>query len=498
MMSATPAAQTNSPPARQQATENSGFAEALSRSRLERAESKAESKAENKIESKAESKGDKKAEKSTEKNIEPIAEKGAEQGSEKKLEKSSAEASGAEKPAGTKRTSDDASARSKDDESAASQLPAEAAVLAALLPPAVQPAEPRTLTAKSASGINALAGGTQALAASGLADGAVPSPADATGEALALASLVGTRGHATPAPAEAPAGTAADQMLAQLELARSPAAGLEALQTVLGAKPRQTPATSGSSSSSLSSPSSPSLTATSLLGKAAEAKASTVRADAAQASLDAGATEDAADAATSSASTASSTTLLAGAGNAQAAAFGQALQAATQGAQGSPSPAAPPLLLRPEVGSREWDQALGQQLMNMSLGKAGEQTAELQLNPPGLGPLKITLNLSEQQISAVFVSAHASVRATLEAALPHLRSQLAESGISLGQASVDSGQQQPGHAGQASAEQHPGRRHDRALPGGDTSANAGLPPLATQRQQNATAAALRGRVDLYA
>ena len=42
----------------------------------------------------------------------------------------------------------------------------------------------------------------------------------------------------------------------------------------------------------------------------------------------------------------------------------------------------------------------------------------------------------DQQMQAVFVSAHSSVRAAVEAALPQLRALLAESGISLGNTSV--------------------------------------------------------------
>ncbi|MEO5658908.1 MAG: flagellar hook-length control protein FliK [Polaromonas sp.] len=96
--------------------------------------------------------------------------------------------------------------------------------------------------------------------------------------------------------------------------------------------------------------------------------------------------------------------------------------------------------LAPEVGNSEWGKALGQQLVHM--GHAGQQVAELQLNPPGLGPLKVTLSMNDHQIQAMFVSAHASVRAAVEAALPQLRATLAESGINLGNTSVGAENQQ--------------------------------------------------------
>ncbi|MDO9260155.1 MAG: flagellar hook-length control protein FliK [Polaromonas sp.] len=106
----------------------------------------------------------------------------------------------------------------------------------------------------------------------------------------------------------------------------------------------------------------------------------------------------------------------------------------------SAAPAAMTRSLAPEVGSSEWGKALGQQMIHM--GKGGEQVAELQLNPPGLGPLKVTLSMNDHQVQAMFVSAHSSVRAAVEAALPQLRTTLADSGISLGNTSVNSESQQ--------------------------------------------------------
>jgi flagellar hook-length control protein FliK len=150
-------------------------------------------------------------------------------------------------------------------------------------------------------------------------------------------------------------------------------------------------------------------------------------------------------------------------------------------------PAAPKqAALTPEVGSGEWGQALGRQMLHM--GKAGEQVAELQLNPPGLGPLKVTLSMNDNQVQAFFVSAHSSVRAAVEAALPQLRSTLADSGISLGNTSVDSGsQQQPAFT---SGQQGQDSRHARPA---YTAADAAAPPATA-----VTPARPRGKVDIYA
>jgi len=108
-------------------------------------------------------------------------------------------------------------------------------------------------------------------------------------------------------------------------------------------------------------------------------------------------------------------------------------------ASSAPAPTASATLM-PEVGNNEWGKALGQQVVQM--GHAGQQVAELQLNPPGLGPLKVTLSMNDHQMQAMFVSAHSSVRAAVEAALPQLRATLAENGISLGQTSVGAENQQ--------------------------------------------------------
>ena len=86
------------------------------------------------------------------------------------------------------------------------------------------------------------------------------------------------------------------------------------------------------------------------------------------------------------------------------------------------------------VGERGWDQAVAEKLVWIVDQK--HQVAQLHLNPPDLGPLKISISLDQNQASAQFFSTHASVREALEAAMPRLREMLADSGITLGNASV--------------------------------------------------------------
>jgi flagellar hook-length control protein FliK len=91
-----------------------------------------------------------------------------------------------------------------------------------------------------------------------------------------------------------------------------------------------------------------------------------------------------------------------------------------------------------------------------------EQTAELHLNPPHLGPLDVVLKVSGDQATALFTSPHAAVRDVVEQALPQLRDMLAGNGITLGNATVSdqsprdqqawqANQQQKGNRGAAGA-----------------------------------------------
>jgi flagellar hook-length control protein FliK len=104
---------------------------------------------------------------------------------------------------------------------------------------------------------------------------------------------------------------------------------------------------------------------------------------------------------------------------------------------------ASPAPLNVPVGQRGWDQGLGDRMVWMA--GQGHQVAELHLNPPDLGPMTIALTLDNDQASARFTSPHAAVRDAIETAMPRLREMLADSGITLGNASVgaDNLRQQP-------------------------------------------------------
>ena len=119
--------------------------------------------------------------------------------------------------------------------------------------------------------------------------------------------------------------------------------------------------------------------------------------------------------------------------------FGQTLRALIQGSD-SPPPAAPPPASYPitvPFGSPRFGAAFGERVSWMV--REGLQTAELTLNPPDLGPIRIALSMERDAASFGFNATHAQTRAAIEQALPRLRELLAEQGLSLGHTSIDAG-----------------------------------------------------------
>ncbi len=121
--------------------------------------------------------------------------------------------------------------------------------------------------------------------------------------------------------------------------------------------------------------------------------------------------------------------------------------------------------LAPRVGSQAWDEALSQRVVWMAHG--AEQSATLSLNPPDLGPLRIVLNVSNNQANATFISQQPEVRQAIEAALPKLENMMMGAGIQLGQTSVRADTQgQPGQAFQFQQQSSGGNRRQTAAVAG--------------------------------
>lgn len=152
--------------------------------------------------------------------------------------------------------------------------------------------------------------------------------------------------------------------------------------------------------------------------------------------------------------------------------------------------------LSAQLGSQEWQQSLGQQVIMFS--RNGQQNAELRLNPQELGALQISLKIDDNQAQLHFASAHSQVRAAIEAAMPSLRTALAESGIQLGQSSVGSeGQWQQA---QQQSQQNQQDFASRGQPGyGETATGEALTstPLVTPASLQALANG-HGGVDIFA
>ena len=107
-------------------------------------------------------------------------------------------------------------------------------------------------------------------------------------------------------------------------------------------------------------------------------------------------------------------------------------------------------LLNAQLGTPEWQQQLGQQVMMFN--RQGQQTAELRLHPQDLGSIQISMKIENNQAQLHFVSGHSAVRSAIEAAMPDLKTALADNGISLGQSSVGSDSSQWQQAQQQSSQ----------------------------------------------
>lgn len=111
-----------------------------------------------------------------------------------------------------------------------------------------------------------------------------------------------------------------------------------------------------------------------------------------------------------------------------------ALQAQAAKVDATGNPAMPGDRIPARLGTQAWDNQVSQRIVYM-VGK--EQAATLTLNPPDLGPVQIVLNVTNDQATVAFSSDQLDVRQALENALPRLREMMSESGIALGNATVD-------------------------------------------------------------
>jgi flagellar hook-length control protein FliK len=164
----------------------------------------------------------------------------------------------------------------------------------------------------------------------------------------------------------------------------------------------------------------------------------------------------------------------------------------TQGAHHADEASSTALQVRAPLQDPRWSQEFGEKIVWAAHNDL--HTAQININPPQLGPVQITLSMNGDQLSASFVSAHNEVRQAIEDSLPRLKEIFSGAGINLGDANVGTQQQQAG-GDKAPQFSGSGRESSRF-----TDDNAILRTIDHQITPPVPAAVQRGRglVDLFA
>ena len=163
---------------------------------------------------------------------------------------------------------------------------------------------------------------------------------------------------------------------------------------------------------------------------------------------------------------------------------------ASSGTQ-SPTGAGAPLALN----KPDWPQGAVDRVMWMS--SQNLQSAEIRLDPAGLGRMSVHIGMVQDQAQVTFVSAQAGVRDVLEAQVPRLRELFTQQGLNLLDVTV-SDQSMSGGAWQQGqgAQEQASRQSSASSP--RTSAEAEEPVFGTMDISNTTARLGQGLVDYYA
>lgn len=139
-------------------------------------------------------------------------------------------------------------------------------------------------------------------------------------------------------------------------------------------------------------------------------------------------------------------------------------------------------------GRPEWANAMNERVTWL-VGQR-MQSADIQINPPQLGPVEVRITIQNDQANVYFTAQNGAVREAIQAALPRLNEMLAQGGLSLGQTSVGA----ESFAGQQQASRDGNGRHQspdgiNVLPAIQANALAG----------QGAATALRGRagIDMF-
>ena len=140
------------------------------------------------------------------------------------------------------------------------------------------------------------------------------------------------------------------------------------------------------------------------------------------------------------------------------------------------------------VGTPAWDNQVGQKIVWMVAGQ--EQSATLTLNPPDMGPMQVVLSVTNDQATVSFSANQLEVRQALENAMPKLREMMSESGIALGNATVD--------AGTPDQRQAQGEQSGRAGSGRGLGATGNALDVAEHQPGRPMSSGAQGMVDIFA
>ncbi|MBE0471710.1 MAG: flagellar hook-length control protein FliK [Methyloprofundus sp.] len=146
----------------------------------------------------------------------------------------------------------------------------------------------------------------------------------------------------------------------------------------------------------------------------------------------------------------------------------------------------------------EWQQEFNERIIWMHTKSI--PSAQLRLNPQGLGPISIQINVDkDQQASIVFNAQNAGVREAIEASMPKLREMLNAQQVNLAEVNVSQQQQQgQGSARQAMQEAMSENNRNNARNSVDSSAiEPGVNDIAEEINQG-RAVASKGILSIYA
>ncbi len=144
--------------------------------------------------------------------------------------------------------------------------------------------------------------------------------------------------------------------------------------------------------------------------------------------------------------------------------------------------------IKTPLHSPKWAGEVGQRLMMMVNHKL--QQADIQIDPPELGPMAVKIKFTHEQAHVVFTSHFASVRDTLEQAIPRLREMFDQNGVGLGDVDVQDQGARDGFNDQ-SAQQADDYDEGQA-------AEAGFQPAVEDNGDHAVVRASVNMVDYYA